>query len=137
MQRPRGLCPASSSKGAPESGRTLAAVSRLAAPLLLCILCGPTAAQVSCTTSSRPTGQIQSALPSQPLADALSTYAIHAGILILIDETLVKGLIAPALDADFCPDVVLARMLEGTGLSVVRLNDRMFTIKATLEDTSR
>ncbi len=77
--------------------------------------------------------QIRFDLPSQPLAQALTTVGSLANLNIYFDPPLVKGLKAPALDAELTPDDALARLLAGTGLRVIRVNQSTVRVIAESE----
>src|SRR5215467_10914746 len=77
--------------------------------------------------------QIRFDLPAQPLAQALMSVGNLAHVNVFFDPTIVKGLEAPALKADLTADDALARILAGTHLHAVRVDDH--TIRVMSEPT--
>ena len=89
--------------------------------LLLSLVSGPAVAQ------------IRFDLPAQPLAQALLTVGNLANVNVFFDPTIVKGLEAPALKAELTADAALVRILAGTRLHAVRVDDH--TIRVISEPT--
>lgn len=67
--------------------------------------------------------QIRFDLPAQPLAEALTAVGSLANLNIYYDPPAVKGLRAPAMAAELTPDDAIARLLAGTRLHAVRVNE--------------
>lgn len=66
--------------------------------------------------------QIRIDLPSQPLAQALTSLGNLANLNVYFDPSLVDGHQAPALKADVTVDEALNRLLAGTKLRAVRVD---------------
>ena len=81
------------------------------------------------------TAQIRFDLPAQPLAQALMTVGNLANVNVFFDPTIVKGLEAPALKAELTADAALVRILAGTRLHAIRVDDH--TIRVMSEPTKR
>jgi len=95
----------------------------IACSLLLSFVCRDAAAQ------------IRFDLPAQPLAQALMSVGNLAHVNVFFDPTIVKGLESPALKAELTPDDALARILAGTHLHAVRVDDH--TIRVISQSTKR
>lgn len=67
-------------------------------------------------------------LPSQPLDEALMALARQSNVDIVAPASLTQGRTAPALRGVMTVDQALARLLEGSGLTVRRNGDRAYTI---------
>ena len=79
--------------------------------------------------ASGPAGaQIRFDLPAQPLAQALLTVGNLANVNVFFDPTIVKGLEAPALKAELTADAALVRILAGTRLHAVRVDDHTIRV---------
>lgn len=86
-------------------------------------------------TSGLAVAQIRFDLPAQPLAQALMTVGKLASVNVFFDPTIVKGLQAPALEAELTADDALARILAGTHLHAVRVDDH--TIRVISEPATK
>ncbi len=67
--------------------------------------------------------QVKFDLPPQSLSQSLLAVADRGNLNVLFDPKLVDGLRAPALRADTTPADALARLLAGTQLRAVRVNE--------------
>ena len=67
-------------------------------------------------------------LPAQPLAQALTTLGSLANLNIYFDAPIVDGIEAPALKAELSPDDALSRLLAGTRLRAVRVDENTFRV---------
>jgi len=94
------------------------AVSILSASLLLTFVCLAAEAQ------------IRFDLPAQPLSQALTTLGSLANLNIYFDAPTVDGIQAPALKADLSADDALTRLLAGTRLRAVRVDEHTFRVVA-------
>ncbi|MDB6009722.1 MAG: TonB-dependent receptor [Gammaproteobacteria bacterium] len=74
--------------------------------------------------------QVRLDLPAQPLAQALTTLGSLANINIYFDAPTVDGIQAPALKAEISADDALGRLLAGTRLRAVRVDDNTFRVVA-------
>jgi outer membrane receptor for ferric coprogen and ferric-rhodotorulic acid len=63
-------------------------------------------------------------IPSQPLSASLSAIGTQSSVNIVFDASLVKGIIAPPLNAELSLDQALARVLAGSGIQHRFLNER-------------
>jgi outer membrane receptor protein involved in Fe transport len=72
--------------------------------------------------------QVRFDVPAQPLAKALTALGSQAGLNIYFEPAAVRGLQAPALKAELSSDAALARLLSGTGLRAVRVNENTLRI---------
>jgi iron complex outermembrane recepter protein len=100
-------------------------VSALAAALILGCLAIPAYAQ------------IQFDLPSQSLAQALTSVGNLANINVYFDPTLIDGHQAPPLKAKLNADEALSRLLAGTHLHAVRVDENTVRVIADVDDTKR
>jgi outer membrane receptor protein involved in Fe transport len=80
--------------------------------------------------------QIHFDLRAQPLAVALTTVGNIAHINVLFDSALVDDLQAPPLKDELSAEDALRRLLAGTRLRVLRVNDKTMTV-VTEEDAKR
>lgn len=69
-------------------------------------------------------------LPVQPLADSLTTVGKLANLNVYFDPGLVDGLEAPALNAELSWEDALGRLLEGTRLQVLHVDESTVRITA-------
>ena len=74
--------------------------------------------------------QIKFDLPAQPLAQALTAVGSLAKLNIYFDAPTVDGIQAPALKAELSPDDALARLLAGTRLHAVRVDEDTIRVVA-------
>jgi outer membrane receptor protein involved in Fe transport len=81
------------------------------------------AAIVLFTFTSTADAQIRFDLPAQPLSQALTTLGSLANLNIYFDATTVEGIQAPALKAELSANDALARLLAGTRLRAVRVDE--------------
>src|SRR5690348_6250695 len=72
--------------------------------------------------------QIRFDLPKQPLAQALTAVGSLANLNIYFDATTVDGIQAPALKAQLSADDALARLLAGTRLHAVRVDENTIRV---------
>src|SRR5690242_8551155 len=77
--------------------------------------------------------QIRLDLPAQPLSQALTTLGSLANLNIYFDASTVDGIQAPALKSVLSSDVALARLLAGTKLRAVRVDESTFRVVAGTE----
>jgi iron complex outermembrane receptor protein len=68
-------------------------------------------------------------LPAQPLAESLKALGAKANINVMVSPALVDGRTAPALQGDVSAKDALARLLQGTGLEYVFINDQTVVIR--------
>lgn len=68
-------------------------------------------------------------IPSQPMAQALRTYAAQAGMQLLYRTDVVSALTAPALTGEFDRPTALRRLLAGTDLEVVYSSTLVATVR--------
>lgn len=76
--------------------------------------------------------QAQFDLPAQPLAEALKELAVQAGINIYFDPPAVKGLRSPKLMAKLSAEDALSRLLAGTPLRAIRVDEHTFRVVADI-----
>ena len=95
----------------------------LSVSLLLNVFCGTAEAQ------------IRFDLPAQPLAQALTAIGSLANLNIYFDAPTVDGIQAPALKAELSADDALARLLAGTRLHAVRVDEN--TVRVVAEPESK
>lgn len=88
----------------------------VAALLWLAVACNPAVAQIHFD------------LPAQPLAQALTTVGNLANVNILFDSPAVDGIQAPSLKAELSVDDALTRLLDGTQLRIVRINENTVSV---------
>jgi len=74
--------------------------------------------------------QIRFDLPPQPLAQALTSVGSLANLNVYFDPALVDGHQAPALKADLSVDEALARLLAGTQLHAVHVDENTVRVVA-------
>ncbi len=79
---------------------------------------------ISCTA----TAQMRFDLPAQPLAQSLTALGSAANLNIYFDATTVDGIQAPPLKAELSPGDALARLLSGTRLHAVRVDENTFRV---------
>jgi iron complex outermembrane recepter protein len=72
--------------------------------------------------------QIRFDLPAQPLARSLTAVGALSSLNIYFDPPEVQGLQAPALKAELNPDDALARLLAGTRLRIIRVNENTLRV---------
>lgn len=88
---------------------------------LLCILSsqwvGSNGAAWASPKPAAPAQDTRFDIPSQPLAEALSTFAAQTGLQMLYDAPLATGRRSTAVSGGMSPRSALAMMLQGTGLS--------------------
>jgi iron complex outermembrane receptor protein len=80
--------------------------------------------------------QIRLDLPAQPLAQALTALGSLANLNIYFDAPTVDGIQAPALKAELSADEALSRLLAGTRLRAVRVDEntvRVVTVGSAKE----
>jgi len=80
------------------------------------------------TTPSQ--AQIRFDLPSQSLSQALTSVGSLANLNVYFDPALVDGHQAPALKADLSADEALSRLLAGTSLRAVRVDENTVRVVA-------
>jgi iron complex outermembrane receptor protein len=81
--------------------------------------------------------QISIEIQSKTLADALDEWARQCGYQIFVQNwDLVKKLSAPSLRGSFTAQAALERLLQGTPLSYVWLNDRAVAIRERTESST-
>lgn len=79
--------------------------------------------------------QIRFDLPAQPLSRALTELGSLANLNIYFDATIVEGIQAPALKADLSANDALSRLLAGTRLRAVRVDENTVRVVAVTDDT--
>jgi iron complex outermembrane recepter protein len=67
--------------------------------------------------------QIRFELPAEPLSQALTTLGSLANLNIYFDPSTVDGIRSPAIKAELSADDALTRLLEGTRLRAVRVDE--------------
>jgi hypothetical protein len=72
-------------------------------------------------------------LPAQPLALALTVVGNLANLNVLFDSALVDGIEAPPLKAELSADDALARLLAGTRLHAIHVNEKTVSIVTEAE----
>jgi len=80
---------------------------------------------------------LTTAIPPQPLADALAAYARQTGLQLVYESELARGLRSRGAPAGLTPKAALARLLEGTGLRFELLNERSVQILAAKSKAPR
>src|SRR5687768_14108437 len=70
-------------------------------------------------------------LPAQALADALRAVGSQASVNVVFEPSAVRNKRAPALQGSYSVQEALARLLDGTGLSVRVTNGGSFVIGKT------
>ena len=73
---------------------------------------------------------LTTAIPPQPLAEALAAYTHQTGMQLIYESELARGLRSKGAPAGLAPEAALARLLEGTGLRYEFLNERGVRILA-------
>lgn len=81
------------------------------------------AACVAISSATPAEARIRFDLPEQSLEESLRAIGKTANLNILIDRSLVAGLRAPALKAEFDPAQAIAQLLQGTRLTYEFVND--------------
>jgi iron complex outermembrane recepter protein len=76
-------------------------------------------------------------LPAEPLAQALRDFAVQANCNISYEPSAVADLQAPAIKGEFTPADALSRILTGTRLTVVSVNEDTLRIVEKGQSTSR
>lgn len=84
---------------------------------------------LSCLSTSA-VAQIRFDLPAQSLAQALTAVGSLGNVNVLFDARQVDGLQAPALKAEVSADDALARLLSGTQLRAVRVDEHTVRVIA-------
>jgi iron complex outermembrane recepter protein len=77
--------------------------------------------------------QIRFDLPSQPLAKALTAVGSLSNLNIYFEAPIVDGIQAPPLRAELSADAAVARLLAGTRLHAVRVDDNTIRVESTPE----
>jgi outer membrane receptor protein involved in Fe transport len=67
-------------------------------------------------------------VPAQPAASALNTFAAQADITLVFSQDLVQGITTHPLQGNYTTADGLQAMLEGTGLSIQRINGSTISI---------
>src|SRR4051812_13401213 len=75
--------------------------------------------------------QVRFDIPAESLAQALRTVGIQANLNVYFDPPLVRGLQAPQIKAEMSADDALAKLLAGTRLRAVRVDQN--TIRVVTE----
>lgn len=83
---------------------------------------------ISLSVGSIATAQVRFDLPPQSLAEALKEIALQAGINIYFDPPAVKGLTARRLKGQLSPQDAISRLLAGTQLRAIRVDEHTFRI---------
>lgn len=79
--------------------------------------------------------QVRFNLPAEPLAKAVKELAIQADLNIYYDPSAVAGIEARALTANLTPKAAFARLLSGTNLVVVFVDEN--TVRVVSKDAAR
>jgi iron complex outermembrane receptor protein len=69
-------------------------------------------------------------IPAGDLSTALERFSTQSGIQAMYRQELIRNKSGRAVSGTLSPSVALARLLEGTGLSVERVNDKTYVLKA-------
>lgn len=69
-------------------------------------------------------------IPAGDLSAALERFSTQSGIQAMYRQELVAGKRAKAVSGALAPAAALARLLDGTGLVLERVNDRTYVVKA-------
>ncbi len=80
--------------------------------------------------------QVRFDFPAQPLAQSLVTLGSLTHLNIYFDVPTVNGIQAPALKARLSPEDAIARLLEGTRLHVVRVDENTYRVVSDSEPKS-
>ena len=75
-------------------------------------------------------------LPEQPMADALRAIARQTGANVLFESKDLKGVRAPALQAQLTTQEAIQRILEGTKLTAQRTTPTTVVIQPAVQQTS-
>lgn len=94
-------------------------------------LVGVSALAILSQPASAAPAQTTFAIEAGPLQASLLTYAAQSRRQILFSPQQVAGRSAPALKGAYSPDAALARLLEGTGLTVQQSGPNAFVLRAT------
>lgn len=68
-------------------------------------------------------------IPAGPLGRTLSSFAANTGTPISFDPALTEGLTSPALAGNYTAKEVIARLLGGSGLEIIKKNDGSYALK--------
>jgi iron complex outermembrane recepter protein len=109
--------------------------------LLVCALCCGAACGFAAAPKDELGGSPLSAdIPAQALRQAIGAFAAQTGLQIVYVSNLVEGRLSGAAPAGLPPARALARLLAGTGIDFVVLNNHMITLtlapKAPLHQSS-
>src|SRR5688500_6240160 len=108
--------------------RTLLPAAIITAALAITATISPTVAQAE---------GLSQALPSQPLADALETFARSVGVQIVYGPEPTKGLTSPGAPAGKPNRETLTDLLRGTGLTFEFVNETTVTSLPADSDSSK
>jgi len=103
----------------------------LALAIALALATGPTLAQ----NLGAPGATVQFNLAAQPLAAALSDWALHTRTQLIMEPELVRGKTAPAVSGQLSARDALQRLLAGSGL-VARTEGNAVVITAAAEPSA-
>jgi iron complex outermembrane recepter protein len=79
--------------------------------------------------------QVRFDLPAQSLSRSLTAIGGLANLNIYFDPPLVQDLQAPAINAELTADAALERLLAGTGLHIVRIDENTLRVIGELPST--
>jgi len=68
-------------------------------------------------------------IPSQPVADALTTLGKQTGLTIIIDFAVGSGVVTRSIVGDFTPDEALKKLLAPTGLKAEYLDAKIVAVR--------
>jgi outer membrane receptor protein involved in Fe transport len=98
-------------------------IRALKTPILTAALAAVLAGQAGAQTAQGP--QIDFALPSMPLGDALRQVARLSGLNLVVDDQLVARRTVPPLSGRFSAEDAVRKLLEGTGLASRTVNNTL------------
>ncbi|MEM8796725.1 MAG: TonB-dependent receptor [Pseudomonadota bacterium] len=83
---------------------------------------------VLATTSGEAQNKQLIDVPAQPLGNAIEELSVEAGLLVVVKEGLVAGKTSRAVKGELTTQQALKTMVAGSGLSIIELPDRTFTL---------
>ncbi|GGC02768.1 ferric-mycobactin receptor FemA [Oxalicibacterium flavum] len=89
------------------------------APLALLIALAFGSGALHAQPAAAPANSIQISINAQPLAEALNDWARQTRIQLVVEQSLVAGKTAPAVNGNLTPRQALDRLLAGSGLAAI------------------